>query len=100
MTQAICAYFPAETKVTRPRGGFILWLQFPDEFDSLVLYKEALVHNINVAPGVIFSPSGNYRNCLRLNCGLPWSPRIEQAMQTLGQLCKRQLARQYLASRV
>jgi DNA-binding transcriptional MocR family regulator len=98
MTQAICTYFPAETKVTRPRGGFILWLQFPDEFDSLLLYEEALVHNINVAPGVIFSPSGNYRNCLRLNCGLPWSPRIEQAMQTLGQLCKRQLARQYLAS--
>jgi DNA-binding transcriptional MocR family regulator len=26
---------------------------------------------------------------LRLNCGLPWSPRIEQAMQILGQLCKR-----------
>jgi DNA-binding transcriptional MocR family regulator len=62
------------------------------------LYEEALVHNINVALGVIFSPSGNYRNCLRLNCGLPWSPRIEQAMQTLGQLCKRQLARKYLAS--
>lgn len=98
MTQAICAYFPAETKVTRPRGGFILWLQFPDEFDSLLLYEEALVHNINVAPGVIFSPSGNYRNCLRLNCGLPWSPRIEQAMQTLGKLCKRQLAIQYLGS--
>jgi DNA-binding transcriptional MocR family regulator len=98
MTQAICTYFPAETKVTRPRGGFILWLQFPNVFDSLLLYEEALVHSINVAPGVIFSPSGNYRNCLRLNCGLPWSPRIEQAMQTLGQLCKRQLARKYLAS--
>jgi DNA-binding transcriptional MocR family regulator len=97
MTQAICTYFPAETKVTRPRGGFILWLQFPDKFDSLVLYEEALVHNINIAPGAIFSPAGLYRNCLRLNCGFPWSPRIEQAMQTLGQLCKRQLAHAYLA---
>jgi DNA-binding transcriptional MocR family regulator len=89
MTQAICTYFPPETKVTRPRGGFILWLQFPEEFDALVLYEEALAHNINIAPGVMFSPSGHYRNCVRLNCGLPWSPRIEQAMQILGQLCKR-----------
>jgi hypothetical protein len=31
---------------------------------------------------------------------LPWSPRIEQAMQILGQLCKRQLAKTYLASEV
>jgi DNA-binding transcriptional MocR family regulator len=100
MTQAICTYFPAETKVTRPKGGFILWLQFPEAFDALVLYEEALAHNINIAPGVMFSPSGHYRNCVRLNCGLPWSSRIEQAMQTLGQLCKRQLARTYLASEV
>jgi DNA-binding transcriptional MocR family regulator len=98
MTQAICTYFPPETKVTRPRGGFILWLQFPEEFDALVLYEEALAHSINIAPGVMFSPSGQYRNCVRLNCGLPWSPRIEQAMQILGQLCKRQLARTYWAN--
>jgi DNA-binding transcriptional MocR family regulator len=96
MTQAICTHFPAETKVTRPKGGFILWLQFPEEFDALVLYEEALAHNINIAPGVMFSPSGHYRNCLRLNCGLPWSDTLEQAMQTLGQLCKRQLARKIL----
>ena len=96
MTQAICTYFPAETKVTRPKGGFILWLQFSEEFDALVLYEEALAHNINIAPGVMFSPSGHYRNCLRLNCGLPWSANLEQAMQTLGQLCKRQLARKIL----
>jgi DNA-binding transcriptional MocR family regulator len=93
MTQAIYDYFPAETKITRPQGGFILWLEFPDQFDSLVLHEEALAHDIQIAPGPIFSPAGNYRNCLRLSCGLPWSPQIETAMQTLGLLCKRQLAK-------
>ncbi len=93
MTQAIYAHFPAETKITRPQGGFILWLEFPAQFDSLVLHEEALAHDIQISPGVMFSPSGNYRNCLRLTCGLPWSPTIEAAMQTLGLLCKRQLAR-------
>jgi DNA-binding transcriptional MocR family regulator len=96
MTQAICAHFPAETKVTRPKGGYILWLELPNEFDSLKLYEEALTHRISVAPGAMFSPSGQYRNCLRLNCGLPWSSQLEEAMQTLGQLCKRQLAKKML----
>jgi DNA-binding transcriptional MocR family regulator len=98
MTQAIYTHFPAETKITRPRGGFILWLEFPEQFDSLVLHEEALAHDIQVAPGVMFSPSGNYRNCLRISCGLPWSERIEAAMESLGLLCKRQLARLILGS--
>ncbi len=96
MTQAICDYFPAETKMTRPQGGFVLWLELPLEFDALILHEEALAHHIQIAPGVMFSPSENYRNCLRLSCGMPWSPRLEQAIQTLGLLCKRQLARKML----
>lgn len=91
MTQAICEYFPLETKVTRPLGGYVLWLELPTEFDAMVLYEEALAHQISVAPGNMFSPSGNYRNCLRLNAGLPWSSEIERAMQTLGYLSQRQL---------
>ena len=91
MTQAICEYFPAETKVTRPNGGYILWLELPNEFEAMALYEEALEHQISVAPGVMFSPSGNYRNCLRLNCGLPWTSDLDRAMQTLGYLTNRQL---------
>ncbi len=91
MTQAICDEFPAETKVTQPLGGQVLWLELSIEFDSMKLYKSALQHQISIAPGVMFSPTGAYRNCLRLNCGLPWSAEIEIAMQTLGRLCKEQL---------
>ncbi|PSB18670.1 PLP-dependent aminotransferase family protein [Phormidesmis priestleyi ULC007] len=96
MTQAVCDYFPAETKVTRPSGGYVLWLELSNEFEAMALYEEALDHQISVAPGVMFSPSGNYANCLRLNCGLPWTPEIDRAMQTLGYLTKRQLARKML----
>lgn len=96
MTQAICEYFPAETKVTRPNGGQVLWLELPSEFEAMALYEEALEHRISVAPGIMFSPSGNYANCLRLNCGLPWSDEIDRAMQTLGMLIKRQMARKLL----
>lgn len=92
MTQAICEYFPAETRVSRPGGGYVLWLQLPDEFDAMLLYEEALNANISIAPGVMFSPSGNYHNCLRLNAGIPWTEAIDQAMQQLGYFTKRQLA--------
>jgi DNA-binding transcriptional MocR family regulator len=90
MTRSICEYFPEETKVTRPNGGQVLWVEMPPGFDSVALFQEALQqHNISIAPGVIFSPSGSYRNCFRLNCGLPWSPEIERAMQTLGHISRR-----------
>lgn len=92
MTQAICEYFPAETKVSRPTGGYVLWLELPDEFDAMALYEEALEHNISIAPGVMFSPTNNYGNCLRLTAGNPWTETIDQAVQKLGYLIKRQLA--------
>jgi DNA-binding transcriptional MocR family regulator len=91
MTQAICDYFPTQTKVTRPRGGFVLWLELPSTFDAMELYEAALQHKISIAPGEMFSPSRNYRNCLRLNCGSPWSSNTDQAMQTLGSLAKKLL---------
>lgn len=97
MQQAICDYFPMETRVTRPRGGHVLWLEMPDGFDALRLYREALEHNISIAPGVMFSASGQcYGNCFRLNTAVPWSEALDQAMRTLGYLAKKQLAEHLL----
>lgn len=98
MLQAILDYFPAETRVTRPRGGHILWVEIPDGFDSLELFEEAVQQHISIAPGPMFSASGDYQNCFRLNTGLSWSNDIDQAMKTLGHLTKKQLARKILAS--
>jgi DNA-binding transcriptional MocR family regulator len=33
-----------------------------------------------------------YRNCLRLNCGIPWSEPVDAALRTLGELARAQLA--------
>ncbi|CDM92785.1 PLP-dependent aminotransferase family protein [Limnospira fusiformis SAG 85.79] len=90
MTQAICDYFPPETKVTRPTGGHVLWVELPPHFDAIALYQEAYQRQISIAPGTMFSASGNYQNCFRLNCGLLWSPKIDMAMKTLGELIANQ----------
>jgi DNA-binding transcriptional MocR family regulator len=96
MTQAICDDFPAETRVTRPTGGQVLWLKLQTGFDVMRLYEEALKYQVGITTGIMFSLIGNYKNCFHLNCGLPWSNEIERAMQTLGFLSKQQLVNQLL----
>ncbi len=44
------------------------------------------ISGISVAPGPIFSPRREFRNCLRLNAGHPWTPELDRAIATLGQL--------------
>jgi DNA-binding transcriptional MocR family regulator len=87
MSDAVQEYFPAGTKLTRPQGGFVLWVELPGaDADTLALHDRALERNISIAPGPIFSPSGKYANCLRLNCEAPWSETLERAIETLGKL--------------
>ena len=85
-TQAVSRYFPAGTKVTRPTGGFVLWVEMPDGTDALRLYERALAERISLSPGQMFSASNRYRNCLRLNCGIPWSQQTEHVLRRVGKL--------------
>ncbi|CAB3783507.1 2-aminoadipate transaminase [Paraburkholderia caffeinitolerans] len=93
MTRAIETSFPAGTKVSRPAGGFALWLELPRRVDSRTLFDEALEQGICFAPGDVFSASRRFRNCLRLSAGHAWNDRIEGGVRQLGQLAQIQLAR-------
>jgi DNA-binding transcriptional MocR family regulator len=84
MAEAIGQYFPHGTRVTRPQGGFVLWVEMPPNVDSLELYKKAMQARISIAPGSLFSPKQQYRNCIRMNCAHPWSEKIHSAIATLG----------------
>ncbi len=82
----VTRHFPAGTRITRPRGGFVVWVVLPEGTDTMALQRQALEAGISVAPGPIFSPTGRYRNCLRLNCAQPWTDDTEAAMARLGEL--------------
>ncbi len=84
MIRAIDQEFPRGTKVTRPAGGFVLWLELPRPLDSRKLLDQALRQGICFAPGDVFSASDRYANYLRLSCGHPWDARIENGLKTLG----------------
>lgn len=91
MTRAILAHFPSPTRVTRPAGGYTLWVELPREVDSLRLYAAALKAGITFSPGPLFSAKGRYRNCLRINSAF-WSPEVERAIATLGRLAQQEPA--------
>ena len=83
---AIADAFPEGTRVTRPAGGYFLWLELPEGTDALQLQQRASQLGISIAPGPMFSASRGFGNCLRLNCGHPFDERIEGALARLGQL--------------
>lgn len=84
MRQAIGRYFPAATCITQPQCGYVLWVELPEEIDTSRLFERAIAENLSYVPGELFSASGMYRNCLRLNCGNPHTPEIESAVRRLG----------------
>lgn len=86
MMKAVSKHFPEGCRMTRPDGGYMLWVELPKSVDALRLHRAALAEGISIAPGPIFSAQRKYRNCIRLNFGYPWSPRIEKAVKTLGRL--------------
>lgn len=87
--ETIAEVFPEGTRVSNPAGGFVLWLELPEQVDVLEVFKEAREAGISFAPGTAFSPQGLFRNCLRLSCGHPWSPRIQNGIATLGKIVTR-----------
>ncbi len=87
-SDAICASFPAGSRITAPKGGFVLWIALPPQVDTLKLYERAIAEHISFAPGALFTARQAFRNCLRLNCAIPWSGRVEASLQRLGELAK------------
>ncbi len=87
-TQAISDHFPEGVRVTRPQGGYTLWLELPPDVNAYKLYRQAIRHNISIAPGQMFSSDGRFSNYIRLSYGAPYSEEIERSLQVLGGLVK------------
>lgn len=89
--QAIVQYFPEDTKISRPEGGFVLWVEVNRKVNTYKLCAEAMKQKISIAPGRIFSNSINYSNYLRIGYGQPWNEKVDKGLKTLGNLVKKML---------
>jgi DNA-binding transcriptional MocR family regulator len=83
LSDAVLRYFPTDIRLTRPSGGFVLWVRLPENVDSLELYKMAHEGGITLAPGYVFSPTQQFPNFIRLNAS-EFNYATERAMEHLG----------------
>ena len=83
---AIAAYFPSGTRMTRPDGGLLLWVELPGQIDTQVVFEQALTLGIRIAPGAMFSNSNRYARFLRISCGAPYTAELDHALRKLGQM--------------
>lgn len=63
-----------------PRGGFYLWCQLPDGLDSTAIAQAALAEGVVLAPGNVFSVSGDAAGFLRFNVAQAEDPRIYEVL--------------------
>jgi DNA-binding transcriptional MocR family regulator len=91
VADGVVRHFPSETRMTRPSGGYVLWVELPRSIDTNALYERAIREHVSFLPGTIFSARAAFSNCLRLNCGYPYTDRIEASLRILGRLAHEML---------
>lgn len=79
-------YFPQQTKITKPKGGYTLWVELTKTINTTELFYKAMKQKIIIAPGCIFSAKGHYKNCLRMNYAYPINDTYRQAIKRLATL--------------
>ena len=89
--QGIIDHFPPDSKVSRPHGGFVLWVELNPKINAFKLRTEAIKHHVSVVPGKIFSGSSGHENCIRISFGKPWDEDAEYGLMVLGKLIRKML---------
>lgn len=84
-------HFPSETRISRPQGGLVAWFELPSKVNTTELYHRGHAEGVLIAPGELFSVSGQYRNCFRLNYSQGWTAEREEAVVRLGDWIKEAL---------
>lgn len=86
--QAVAEYFPPTTHISRPQGGYVLWVELSKTVDAFKLYQAAIAKDINIAPGQIFSTDSRFTNFIRISFGVPFDAQVDQSIKLLGELVK------------
>jgi DNA-binding transcriptional MocR family regulator len=82
---AVNRHFPAGTRLSTPRGGLTLWVEYNARVNGLDVFNFARRNGIAILPGAICSTTDRYRHCIRLSFGFPWSDALEKAVRLLGE---------------
>ena len=85
---AIARSFPAGTRVTPPRGGYMLWAEMPRTLDLAAVRDAARAERIVFASGAVFFTQPPEKTCLRLNCAKATGDELLHGLTTLGAILR------------
>ncbi len=87
MVEAMKRYFPAGVKFNIPRGGFFIWVDFPDYYPtSRELLELALTRNVAFVHGEGFSCNGGGKYSARFSFSQPDIEDITRGIKLIGEL--------------
>ncbi|MEO5951626.1 MAG: PLP-dependent aminotransferase family protein [Chloroflexia bacterium] len=91
MLSALDKYFPKETKWTRPKGGFFVWVWLPPTVNNATLASLARERGVEYLPGApcFAEPPEAPGTYIRLGYSLISAPDIEEAVHRLGDVVSR-----------
>ncbi|AHI27882.1 aminotransferase-like domain-containing protein [Marinobacter similis] len=84
------AAWPLAVRTTAPQGGLTIWVELPEEVDTMDIYSKAMGEGIVITPGNLFSVSERFGNCLRISFAHPWGGHRAHALNRLSELIQHQ----------
>lgn len=76
---------------TRPQGGLFTWVTLPKRVDTWEMFPGALERKVAYIPGSAFAVHGGYTNTMRLNFSNAHPEMIEEAINRLAEVIRRQM---------
>ena len=77
-------------RVSRPGGGYFLWVELPASTDARDLRQRAVASGVSMARGPMISASGGFTNFLRVSFGHPLDRRALEGIRQVGRLARRE----------
>ncbi len=88
VVESITAELGGLAEVDNPGGGYFVWVKLPETADSRELKKPARRHKVNFIPGSSASPSGSFRNYLRLSISYNEVNRLQSGVKRLAEVVR------------
>jgi len=92
LIKCIKQYFPKDTRISFPQGGYVLWVELNKQYDAVKLASQCKEGEVSIAPGTLFSATGKYRHCMRLNFSEKTEAEREHGIRQLAVYIKKQVS--------
>ena len=83
LNSALRDNLPAAVTFTEPRGGFFIWLHFPEDVDMDRFQANAQRHDVTFQPGINFSSQEGLRHFARLSFAYYEADLLKEGAQRL-----------------